>query len=396
MTELSDRELTKLLGGLEFQSVKRKRSEMDHTGIRRNICAFANDLSGSAMPGVICIGLESDGSCAGMDVDDRLLRVLARMRTDGAILPFPRMSVEKRILDGCEIAVITVQPSIDAPVRFRGRVWIGVGPTVQQATPDEERHLAERRPAADLPFDHRPSTASLADLDQAHIQRIYLPRAVAREVLEQNQRTLDNHHLRSLRLSAGDRPTQGSLIAFGNDPQYWSPGAYVQFLRFDGETLTSPIRTQVRLTGRLDSVLLQLDHLIQINITVSTDITSGPVEVTSPDYPRTAIRQLMHNAVLHRAYEATNTPVRFYWFSNRVEIQSPGGLFGKVSAANFGTGETDYRNPLIAEIMLRLGFARTLGSGLPLAKKALESNGNPPMEFEFSPARVMVTVRPVP
>lgn len=393
MTELSDRGLTKLLGSLEFQSVKRKRSGKDRTGIRRNICAFANDLSGTAMPGVICIGVEGDGSCAGLDVDDHLLRSLGRMRTDGAILPFPRMSVEKKVLDGCELAVITVQPSIDTPVRFQGRVWIGVGPTVQQATPSEEHHLAERHPGADMPFDHRPSIASLADLDQAHIERVYLPKAVARGVLEENQRTLDEH-LRSLRLSAGDHPTRGALIAFGNVPQYWSPGAYVQFLRFDGATLTSPIRTQARLTGQLDDVLRQLDVLIRINITVRTDITSGLVEVLSPDYPRTAIQQLVRNAVMHRSYEATSAPVRLYWFSDRIEIQCPGGLFGRVTSANIGTGETDYRNPLIAEIMHRLGFARKIGSGLTFAREALEANGNPQFEFEFSPTRVMVTVRP--
>ena len=395
MTGYSDRELETLLGGLESENAELKRSRMDRTGIRRNICAFANDLAGRAMPGVIFVGVGDDGTCAGIDVDDRLLRLLGQMRSDGAIFPFPRMSVEKKVLNGCELAVVTVQPSVDTPVRFQGRVWVKVGPTVQEATPDEERHLAERRRAADVPFDHRPSTASLADLDQAYIKHIYFPKAIAQEVLERNQRTLDDQ-LRSLRLAAGDRPTRGALIAFGDDPQYWSPGAYVQFLRLDGESLTDPIRTRVELTGRLDEVLQQLDQLLDINITVRTDITSGPVEVSSPDYPRTAIRQLMHNAVLHRSYEATNAPVRLYWFSNRIEIQSPGGLYGRVTSANIGTGETDYRNPLLAEIMHRLGFAQKFGMGLPLSQEAMEANGNPPLEFDFSPTRVIVKLRPVP
>lgn len=395
MTEYSDHELVTLLRGVESQWVKRKRSGKDRTGIRRNICAFANDLSGSAMPGVIFVGVEGDGTCAGINVDEQLLRHLAGMRSDGAILPFPRMSVEKKVLDGCELAVITVQPSIDTPTRFQGRAWVKVGPTVQEATPDEERELAERDRASDLPFDLRPSTASLADLDQTHIERVYLPRAVPREALEQNQGTL-GHRLRSLRLSAGDRPTQGALIAFGNEPRFWSPGAYVQFVRFDGDKLTAPIKARAELTGRLDEVLLQLDQLIRITIAVRTDITSGPVEVRSPDYPRTAIHQLMHNAVMHRSYETTTAPVRLLWFSNCVEIESPGGLYGRMTSANIGSGETDYRNPLIAEIMHRLGFAKKLGSGLALVKESMEANGNPPFEFDFSSTRVMVKLRPVP
>ena len=395
MTKYSDQELTALFRDLESEHVERKRSRMDRSGIRRNICAFANDLSGESKPGVIFVGVEDDGSCAEIDVDDRLLRLLGQMRSDGAILPFPRMTVKKRVLDGCELAVVTVQPSIDAPVRFQGRVWIKVGPTVQEATPGEERELAQRRRAGDLPFDVRPSTASLADLDQTHIERIYLPKAVAPDELEQNQRTLDDQ-LVSLRLSTGDRPTKGALIAFGNDPQYWSPGAYVQFLRFDGGTPMAPIKTRAELTGRLDDVLRQLDQLIGINITMRTDITSGPRELSSPDYPAIAIQQLVRNAVMHRSYETSNAPVRFYWYSGRIEIQSPGGLFGNVTPANIGTGETDYRNPLIAEIMYRLGFAQKFGMGVPLAKERMEANGNPPLEFDFSPARVMVTLRSKP
>lgn len=395
MALYSDRELVTLLRGLESPWVERKRSGRDRTEIRRNICAFANDLVGSAMPGVIFVGVETDGSPAGIDVDARLLRQLAWMRSDGAILPFPQMSVEKKVLDGCELAVVTVQPSTDLPVRFQGRVWIKVGPTVQEASPDEMHHLAKRRRAARMPLDPLPSTATLADLDQAHIERVYLPRVVAPNVLAENQRTFE-YRLRSLRLMTGDRPTLGALIAFGNDPLRWSPGAYLQFLRFDGDKLTDPIRERAELTGRLDDVLRQFDQLIRINITVRTDITSGLVEVNSPDYPQTAIRRLMHNAVMHRSYEGTNSPVRLLWFSNRLEIDSPGGLSGGLTSANIAAGDTNYRNPLLAEIMCCLGFGQKIGLGLPLAKEAMEANGNPPLEFDFSPTRVIARLRPAP
>ena len=49
---------------------------------------------------------------------------------------------------------------------------------------------------------------------------------------------------------------------------------------------------------------------------------------------------------MHRTYEATNMPIRVYWFNDRIEVISPGGAFGVVTAANFGQpGLTDYRNP---------------------------------------------------
>ena len=116
-------------------------------------------------------------------------------------------------------------------------------------------------------------------------------------------------------------------------------------------------------------------------------------ERQQPDYPVDALRQFAYNAIMHRSYEGTNTPVRVYWYADRIEIASPGGLYGRMTRENFGTGDTDYRNPLLAEIMHHLGFAQRFGLGVPLARRLLAENGNPDPEFHFEPARVVVAVR---
>lgn len=97
---------------------------------------------------------------------------------------------------------------------------------------------------------------------------------------------------------------------------------------------------------------------------------------------------------MHRSYERTHAPVRAYWYSDRIEITSPGGLYGRVTPENFGRGATDYRNPLVAEIMHQLGFSQRFGLEVPLAREALRDNGNPPPEFDFQPTQVAVTLRP--
>jgi len=396
MTLYADQELAALLQDQESQLVERKRSGADRSGIRKNICAFANDLPGTGKPGVIFVGVENDGSCAGIQVDDELLRTLAQMRSDGNILPLPSMTVEKKTIHGCDVAAIQVEPAANPPVRYQGRVWVKVGPTVQRATPEEEQRLNERRRAADLPFDMRPAAeASFDDLDMGYVRGTYLPVAVSPEVLEQNQHPL-LQQLRSLRLVVNELPTWGALIACGRDPQGWVPGAYVQFLRIDGAQLTDPIKDQKVLTGKLEDVLRRLDEILELNVSVSTDITSSPQEIRRPDYPVVALQQLARNAVMHRTYEDTNAPTRIYWYADRIEIQNPGGLYGKVTPENIDAGATDYRNPLIAEIMHHLGFAQRFGLGLPLAKKALVDNGNPSPEFGFSPTHVAVTLRPAP
>ena len=99
---------------------------------------------------------------------------------------------------------------------------------------------------------------------------------------------------------------------------------------------------------------------------------------------------------MHRSYESTNAPVRIYWFSDRIEIQNPGGLFGQVTEENFGIGSiTDYRNPNLAAAMRVLGYVQRFGVGIPIAQRELKKNGNPPAEFEIESTNISVTVRAV-
>jgi len=393
MSPYTDTELSELFASGESELVERKRSAGDGNSIRRSICAFANDLPARGKPGVLFVGVEDDGTCAGIDVNDKLLRDLAQMRSDGSIQPFPTMTVDKKTIDGCEMAVVQVMPATDPPLRFRGRAWIRVGPTVQQASPEEEQRLVERRVAGQRSFDMRPVTdASIDDLDIEYVRANYLPGAVAREILERNQRPVVQQ-LSSLRLLHQGHPSQGALIAFGHDPQFWAPGAYVQFLRIAGYLLTDPIKSRKELTGKIEDVLSRLLELMEINISVSADVLTGAREVRIPDYPIEALRQLTVNAVMHRSYENTNSPCRVYWYDDRIEIQSPGSLYGNVTPLNIHEGVTDYRNPLLAEIMHHLGFAQRFGLGVQLAKMSLKDNGNPPPEFSFSATHVSVVVR---
>ena len=83
-----------------------------------------------------------------LDNATKILRNLADMRDDGNIQPIPFMTAEKKVLCGCELAVVIVQPSIAPPVRLRGRTWIRVGPRRAIATREEESRLAERRRAS--------------------------------------------------------------------------------------------------------------------------------------------------------------------------------------------------------------------------------------------------------
>jgi ATP-dependent DNA helicase RecG len=392
---LTEIELAGLLADIESDRVERKAAFSDRDRIRQAICAFANDMPDHKLAGVMFIGANDDGTCANLPVTDELLRNISDMRSDGNILPFPSMTVQKRTVAGCELVVVEVQPSETPPARYNGRVWIRVGPRRATASADEERRLAEKRRAADQPFDRRPVRgATLDDLDLELFQRVYLPAAVAPDVLAANERPAPQQ-LASLHFLAPDgTPNVGAILVLGKDPTTWLAGAYVQFVRFEGIAVTDPIRHQREISGPLPELLRRLDEVLEANIEIATDVTGETTETQHPDYPLVALQQLSRNAVLHRTYETSHAPSRIYWFSDRVEIHSPGGPFGQVNEQNFGQpGATDYRNPLLAEAMKSLGYVQRFGLGFPLARKELQRNGNPDLEPICNPNAVLVTVR---
>ena len=243
-------------------------------------------------------------------------------------------------------------------------------------------------------FDQRPCIdATINDLLIESFRNEYLPRVVSPNVIYENSRPVEQQ-LASLRFFDLQRqaPTHAGILVFGRDPSQFLPGAFVQFVRFEGEALTDPIQDEKALTGNLLTQLTQLDNLLPLQIHSARVPGAGLRQEEHPDYPRVAIREIAFNAVMHRTYEGTSAPVRVNWFQDRTEIQNPGGLYGQVTPQNFEHA-SDYRNPVIGEAMKSLGYVERFGTGIARVQKALADNGNPPAEFTFEPTHVLVTIR---
>jgi ATP-dependent DNA helicase RecG len=399
MIRYSDEELESLLDDVESDNAERKESwkgDAPDTG-RQAVCAFANDLPNHRRSGVLFVGAKSDGTPSGFPITDELLRTLSDIRTDGNILPPPTILVDKRFLKGGEIAVVTVQPSDSPPVRYKGRIWVRVGPRRAVASPQEERVLNEKRRYRDIPFDVQPlPPCDLSALSRVLFEQEYLPNAVAPDILAANERSYEEK-LSSCRMIASvddAAPTILGVLVLGLSPRDWVPGAYIQFLRIAGTELTDPIQDEEPIGGPLGQTLRLIDDKIDSHNRREVDIKSADREVRTVPYPRVALQQLIRNAVMHRTYESTNAPVKVYWFDDRIEIYNPGGPFGTVTRENFGRpGITDYRNPNLADAMRVMGFVQRFGIGIQTARMELKRNGNPDLEFYIEPMTVLATVR---
>ena len=371
---------------------------------------MANDLCGAG-GGDILVGVDDKGRpLDGVDVSDTTLLALTDLRDDGRILDRPSFTVQPAVYQGKPVVRIHVNASHTTPVRFEGVIWVRPGPTTRKANREDERVLSERRRAKDGPFDTRALPMAqrkvvvlhhLLDLPMAHVddldlelfRRSYLPSLVAPEVIEENGRPVEQQ-LSSLHLlTPSGEPTVLGILAVGLDPTTRVPGAYLQFVRYQGVDLDAPIADDQELRQNLVDVSERLEPLLRSNLRTRL-VEDGFRESRQPDYPLEALREICMNALMHRNYETSYAPTRIMWFDDRIEVTNPGGPFGQVREDNFDR-VTDYRNPSLAAALKGLGYVNRFGRGIGRVLRSLENNGNPPAEFQIDDASWVVIIRRV-
>ena len=184
---INEAQLLSLLQSTESFRIEKTTSTDATEKFREAICAFANDMPGSGLPGFLLIGYDDKAKKAsGLKVSDDLLEQLASYARDGTILPPPALVTYKITLSSGagEIAVVEVQPSEMPPVRYQQRICVRTGPRRGYANQSEERIPNERRLAAAKPFDTQPCVgSSLDDLATDLFLSTYRPEAVAPEVI---------------------------------------------------------------------------------------------------------------------------------------------------------------------------------------------------------------------
>jgi ATP-dependent DNA helicase RecG len=389
---ISEKELLDLLGDLESAQVERTVSVNNTEKFCQAICAFANDYQSTEKPGYLIVGADDKtGEIKDIPITDELLRNLGAIRSDGNVSPPPAIAVEKISFSEGELAVVEVKSSTLPPVRYKGRIWIRVGPRKAIASEQEERILSERRSSLILTFDAQPVTESQIEDMSMRLFEEYRLNTIDPETMAANHRTQEEK-LASLRFYDLKRraPTVAGLLTFGTNVRFFLPGAYVQFLRFDRNDMSEMPKDEAVISGDLKSVVDTIFMKIRAYNIVSLSPGERFQDRPSSPYPEWALRELFHNALIHRDYNST-APVRFYWFEDRIEIQNPGGLFGEVTRQTL-TKRNSYRNPIIAEVMKSMGYVNKYGYGIQRAMSLLKENGNPEPKFDIDDRIFCVTI----
>ena len=136
-------------------------------------------------------------------------------------------------------------------------------------------------------------------------------------------------------------------------------------------------------------------HFVRNNMKTATIIDPDTGKrADRTDYPVIAIRELILNALIHRDYSihTDSAPITIRMFTDRFEIENPGGLYGRMTIDRLGKFAADTRNPAIANAMEILGETENRYSGIPTIVSAMEEYGLPEPVFESDRGIFKVTL----
>ena len=202
-------------------------------------------------------------------------------------------------------------------------------------------------------------------------------------------------------ITAKGVPTLAAVLNFGLYPQGLLPQLAITAVVVPGMTMgdmqgAARFLDNKRMEGTLNNMLEEALAFCARNMKRRTIInaqTGKREDVT--EYPLTAIREAVLNALIHRDYSqyTEGTPVQILFFDDRLEIHSPGCLYGRLTVDQLGTARPDLRNPTLAVMAETLTAAENRYSGIPTIRRKMASYGLPAPVFENRRDEFVVTLR---
>ena len=361
------------------------------------ISAFANHPEG----GVIVLGVDESQQFALTGVEN-VQGVLTEL-TDLASKMEPPLSLDIQVVDVDHKSVIVAEvpecdfrykPCFYKPSGIQVGSFLRVGNQNRHMTPYEVFTfiIGHGQPTFDREL---VKAASISDLDekqfQPYLERIQRNRSNIWNRLRLSDKDVVNQ-LVALDVLGKDNesihPTLAGLLVFGNWPQKYLPSLMISFVRYfgiDSETRGprgERFQDDTQFEGPLAEVIDQAVTRCIANMKQST-LIEGVLHRMIPEYPEEALREALVNAVVHRDYSqyVLGSQVRIEMYANRLEIISPGGLFGPVSLANLETSQAS-RNQLLIRLLGEVGLVENRGSGIRAMVSAMREAHLEPPQFE--------------
>ncbi len=378
----------------ELEGVEAKAA---HTGtpldLFKPLSAFANRSGG----GILLFGLDEDAGfkVVGVGNPRKLQEDLSGLAAQMEPPLRPSFSVEE--IEGGIVVAVEIpevpydqKPCYHRPHRLQEGSFIRVGNSTRRMSDYEIYSFISSR--TQPKFDEEPiPRATLEDLDRAKLEEYLARRKEARpnasywilpfeQVLKQLQIVTD--------VDGVLRPTLAGLMMFGVYPQIFELQLFIAYLQYYGITTMEEAPSGARfldnrkIEGTIKEMIDEAVNYVMASLRKAS-VIRGVVREDVPEYPEVAIREAIVNAVAHRDYSqfVRGSHIQVRLFADRLEVESPGGLYGRVTIDRLQDGQST-RNRLLMHLMEDVHMVENRGSGIDAMLDAMQKRGLPAPVFE--------------
>lgn len=210
----------------------------------------------------------------------------------------------------------------------------------------------------------------------------------------------DEENLALSGIYVNDELTLAGLMLFGLYPQGMFPQLCITAVVVPGNEIGTTGEDDERfidnkkIEGTIPQMIEGAISFVQRNMHVKTIIDDNGKRADKPEYPIKAVREIMLNAVIHRDYSINteNSPVRLMMFPDRLEVENPGGLYGRITINNLGLVGADTRNPYLASDLEIMIDTENRFSGIPTIRNEMKKVGLREPLFENNRGAFKVTL----
>ena len=338
--------------------------------------------------GEIYLGVEDDGVPTGLHPDHRNIGGLAALVANRTSPPLS-VRVELHEVESVRIAVISVPKSRQLVSTSEGllqRRRLKADGT-PEAVPFYPHEFIQRQSSLGL-LDQSALPlpgASVEDLDP--LERERLRQIIERYGGDQALLALSDEELDGAlgittrqRESVHPTPTLAGLLVLGRETSIRRliPTHEVAFQVLEGTDVKINDFFRTPLLKTFETLLERFKARVE-----EEEIRIGLFRVPVPTYEMRAFREAMVNALVHRDYARLGA-VHVRLDDDGLNISNPGGFVEGVTLQNLLTVEPRPRNPLLADIIKRVGLAERTGRGVDLIFEGLLRYGRPAPDYSRS------------
>ena len=338
--------------------------------------------------GELFLGVEDDGSITGIQQHHRdsvgLIALIAN-RTS------PPVAVKTEIIDMDERKILKIEVPKSRGIvlttdglLLRRRLLVNGKP---EAVPFYPHEFIQRQSTMGLVDPSAMPLASLTVEDLNTMERQRIREAIRRyggdtSLLPLADEELDGALGLVTTFDGVRRPTVAGLLIMGREEvlRQHLPSHEIAFQVLEG--------TDVRANEFFRKPLLQTFEEVELLFKARIDekeIQVGLFRVPIPTYDRRAFREAFINALVHRDYSRLGA-VHVRLDDDGLTLSGPGGFVEGITLQNLLVAAPRSRNPLLADIMKRIGLAERTGRGIDRIYEGMLRYGRPSPDYTMSDA----------